>query len=59
MRATDYKYTIANLNLRKEPSKSAKIMTVIPAYSRFEVLDTDDEWLQVSYQQQVGYVYKD
>lgn len=59
MRATEYKYTIANLNLRKDPSKSAKILIVIPAYSQFEVLDSDDEWLQVSYNQQVGYVAKD
>ena len=59
MRATEYKYTITNLNLRKDPSKSAKILTVIPAYSQFEVLDSDDEWLQVSYNQQVGYVAKD
>lgn len=59
VRETDDKYTIVHLNLRKEPSKTAKILVVIPPYSRFEVLDTDDEWLEVSYQEQVGYVYKD
>ena len=59
MRAPINKYTITNLNLRKEPSKSATIITVIPAYSRFELIDSDDEWLKVLYDNQIGYVYKD
>lgn len=59
VRETNDKYTIVHLDLRKEPSKIAKILTVIPPYSRFEVLDTDDEWLEVSYKEQVGYVSKD
>lgn len=54
-----YKYTIKNLNLQKEPSKSAMIIKVIPAYSRFELLDSDDEWFKVSYDHREGYVYKD
>ena len=41
MRAPINKYTITNLNLRKEPSKSATIITVIPAYSRFELIDSE------------------
>ena len=59
MRAPINKYTITNLNLRKEPSKSAMIIKVIPAYSRFELIDSDDEWLKVLYDDQIGYVYKD
>ena len=59
MRAPSYKYTTANLNLRKEPSKSAIIITIIPAYSRFELIDSDDEWLKVRYYNKTGYVYKD
>ena len=47
MRAPINKYTITNLNLRKEPSKSAMIIKVIPVYSRFELIDSDDEWLKV------------
>ena len=53
-----YKYTIKNLNLQKEPSKSAMIIKVIPAYSRFELLDSDDEWFKVSYDHREGNVYK-
>ena len=52
------KYTIKNLNLQKEPSKSAMIIKVIPAYSRFELLDSDDEWLKVSFNHREGYVAK-
>ena len=35
VRETNDKYTIVHLDFRKEPSKIAKIFTVIPAYSRF------------------------
>ncbi len=59
MREPIYKYTIKNLNLRKEPSKSAVIITIIPAYSRFELIDSDDEWFKVLYDNRMGYVYKD
>ncbi|MCI9351607.1 MAG: L,D-transpeptidase family protein [Turicibacter sp.] len=52
------KYTIKNLNLQKEPSKSAMIIKVIPAYSRFELLDSYDEWLKVSFNHREGYVAK-
>ncbi|MDE5978259.1 MAG: L,D-transpeptidase family protein [Turicibacter sp.] len=53
------KYTVQNLDLRKEPAKSAMIITVIPPYSCFEVLDSDDEWFKVLYETRIGYIYKE
>ena len=54
-----YKYTLVNLNLREEKSTTSNIITVIPKYSKIEVIDADDEWLKVIYDSKEGYVYKD
>lgn len=52
-----YKYTLANLNLRDKKSTSANIITVIPAGSKVEVVDAEEDWYEVIYNGQKGYVY--
>lgn len=54
-----YKYTIANTNLRKEKSTSSYIITVIPAGSKVQVNDAEEDWYEVTYNGQTGYVYSD
>lgn len=53
-----YKYALSNVNLREQQSTSANVITVIPAASRVEVLDQEDEWDRVRYEGQEGYVYR-
>lgn len=59
VRAIQIKYTTSNLNLRRGKSTSAPILLMIPKYSKIEVTDTDDEWLEVNYQGTRGYVSRD
>ncbi|QJA08115.1 SH3 domain-containing protein [Romboutsia sp. CE17] len=54
-----YKYTLANLNLRDKKSTSANIITVIPAGSKVEVVDAEEDWYDVIYNGQKGYVYNE
>lgn len=54
-----YKYTLANLNLRDKKSTSANIITVIPAGSKVEVVDAEEDWYEVIYNGQKGYVYNE
>ena len=54
--STPYKYTLANLNLRDKKSTSANIITVIPAGSKVEVVDAEEDWYEVSYNGQRGYI---
>lgn len=54
-----YKYTLANVNLRQNKSTSANIITVIPKDSKVEMISAEDEWVEVLYNSQKGYVYKD
>ena len=56
---SSYKYTIANTNLRKEKSTSSYIITVIPAGSKIQVNDAEEDWYEVTYNGQTGYVYSD
>ena len=53
-----YKYTLANLNLREDKSTEADVITVIPAGSAVEILEEDDEWDKVRYENLEGYVYR-
>ncbi len=53
-----YKYVLANLNLREDKSTTSNVITVIPAGSRVEVLEQDDEWDRVRYENMEGYVYR-
>ena len=52
-----YKYTLANLNLRSSKSTSGDIITVIPQGSKVEILDGAEDWYEVVYNNQKGYVY--
>lgn len=54
-----YKYALKNTNLRSEKSLTSNIITVIPKGSKIEVIDSDDEWMEVVYNSQEGYVHKD
>ena len=52
-----YKYTLANLNLRSSKSTSGDKITVIPQGSKVEILDGAEDWYEVIYNNQRGYVY--
>lgn len=52
-----YKYTLANVNLREDKSLSSNIITVIPANSKVEVIDGEEDWYEVVYNNKRGYVY--
>ena len=52
-----YKYTLANVNLREENSASSKVLTVIPSGSKVQVVDAAEDWYEVVYNNQRGYVY--
>ncbi|SCG95918.1 MULTISPECIES: L,D-transpeptidase family protein [unclassified Romboutsia] len=54
-----YKYTLANLNLREGKSTSSNIISVIPAGSRVTVIDGEEDWYEVIYNNQRGYVYNE
>ena len=54
-----YKYTLANLNLRECKSTTSNIITVIPAGSRVTVIDGEEDWYEVIYNNQRGYVYNE
>ena len=55
----NYKYTLANLNLRENKSTSSNVITVIPAKSKIEVLDAPEDWYDVRYNGQRGYVFNE
>lgn len=54
-----YKYTLANTNLREEKSTSSNVITVIPAGSKIQIIDAEEDWYEVIYNGQKGYVYSD
>lgn len=51
------KYTLANLNLRDEKSVNGKVITVIPKGSQVQVIDAEEDWYEVVYNGQRGFVY--
>lgn len=53
----NYKYTLRNLNLRSTKSTSGDVITVIPAGSKVQVVDAAEDWYEVIYNNQRGYVY--
>lgn len=52
-----YKYALRNLNLRSSKSTSSNIITVIPAGSKIQILDGAEDWYDVMYNGQKGYLY--
>ena len=53
------KYTLANVNLREEKSLEAPILALIPGGSKVQVLDAEEDWYKVNYNNMVGYVYNE
>lgn len=51
-----YKYTLANTNLREEKNTSSNIITVIPVGSKVQVIEGEEDWYEVSYNGQRGYI---
>ena len=54
-----YKYPIKNVNLREAKSTNSKIITVIPKMAKIELLDGEEDWLKVKYNNYEGYVYNE
>ena len=55
----DIKYALANLNLRDAKSTKANVIAVIPAGSKVQVIDAEEDWYEVIYNGQRGYVYNE
>jgi len=52
------KYTSANLNLRTSANTHCKVLTVIPKGTFVTIAeDCDCQWILVSYNEHIGYVY--
>lgn len=54
-----FKYTLANLNLRDTKSTEGKVITVIPAGSKVQVISGEEDWYEVIYNGQKGFVYNE
>lgn len=52
-----YKYTLANVNLRSSKSTSSDVLAVIPFGSKIQILDGNEDWYEVIYNNQKGYIY--
>ncbi len=46
-----------NVNLRKEPTSSSKLLTTIPKGTEFTVLEQSGKWFQVKYNNFTGYIF--
>lgn len=53
------KYTLANVNLREEKSLESPILALIPGGSKVQVLDAEEDWYKVNYNNMTGYVYNE
>lgn len=54
-----FKYTLANLNLRDEKSTEGRVIEVIPAGSKVQVVNGEEDWYEVIYNGQRGFVYNE
>lgn len=52
-----YKYTTTTVNLRETKSTSSNILAVIPAETKVQVLDAEEDWYLVLYNKIQGYIY--
>ena len=52
-----YKYTTTTVNLRESKSTSSNILAVIPAETKVQVLDAEEDWYLVLYNKIQGYIY--
>ena len=53
------KYTLANVNLREEKSTESPVITVIPSGSKVQVLDAEEDWYHITYDNKTGYVFNE
>ncbi len=51
-----YVWTTAELRLRQEPSLEAEILEVLPKDTKLIVISEEEEWTQVEYEDETGYV---
>ena len=51
-----YKYTLTSTNLYETKSNSSTVLTVIPADAQVQVIDGEEDWYEVMYNNQKGYV---
>ena len=54
--ATNYKYTVASTDLLQEKDTTSGVLAVIPANSPVQVLDSAEDWYNIIYNYQTGYV---
>ena len=52
-----YKYTLANVNLRESKSTSSRVLAVIPANTKVQIVDAYEDWYEANYNGQFGYLY--
>ncbi len=53
---TPYKYTISSTSLLESKSTTAPVLAIIPAQTRVQVIDGAEDWYQIIYDYQTGYV---
>ena len=51
-----YKYTLANTNLYQTKSTSSTILTAIPSGAKVQIIDGEEDWYTVMYNNLTGYV---
>ena len=55
---TTFKYASKNINLRTDPNSTSQVLTVLPKGTEVTMEENCDcEWIRVSYNGEVGYVY--
>ena len=54
----NFKYTSNQLELLAEPLSGARVIIIIPPYSKLDVLESEGSWFKLKYQDQEGYVIK-
>lgn len=51
----NFKYTSNQLELLAEPLNGARVIIIIPPYSKLDVLESTGSWFKLKYQDQEGY----
>ena len=49
----------SSLNVRSEPNTNSEVITKLDRYDNLEVVETNDNWSKVVFDNQEGYVYAD
>ena len=53
-----YAYATTDVNLRIFPTTDSGILTVINKYESFRILEENNEWFLIKYNNEMGYIYK-